>query len=426
MKGKKKLTPANSLKNVKQYIFEEGYLPSMLVFLFVIFTASAKSQSRKITRKNIVFIEYPNFPGAHSTWDDIGYDPKYNQVYIGVTNHIDSVGLYQYDASGNLMQLKGFISDMAHLRSFQWQGKIHSKLIADNNGEMYFSTDGGDSRHVDFMNGPHGYAGGYLMKWDPAKEKLTNLGMGLQYESLKDIDIDLKTGKIYAVTFPQVHFLVFDTKVNNLQDLGRLGGGHVPRVLFTDKWGNCYYVDWRQRLVKYEKSLSKLVFAKESLPAFPGTPGEVIITGITAYAKNKDESVIYLITYGGKILAFHPQKIGIGKVEDLGATFNGNGVKDKWLVYTPNLSLGNNEKLYYFIGGHGRSAIEDTTLFMEFDPRSREQSIIYKFPTTELEEATGSNVKDKEGNLFFAGRKGDEYGISKPFMIKFNPEKEVH
>ena len=424
MKDKKKSVSDNSsLKKVKQYLFKKGYLISMSVILCVVLTTSIKSQNREITRKNIAFIKYPNFPGAHSTWDDIGYDPKYNNVYIGVTNHIDSVGLYEYDVSKKLMGLKGFIGNLAHLRQFQWQGKIHSKIAVDNNGDVYFSTDGGDNRHVDFMNGPHGYGGGYLMKWDPVKEKLTNLGMGLQYESLKDIDIDPETGKIYAITFPQVHFLVFDTKVNNFQDLGRLGGGHVPRVLFTDKWGNCYYVDWRQRIVKYEKSLRKLVFAKESLPAFPGTPGEVIITGITAYAINEDENVIYLITYGGKIIAFHPQQIGIGKVEDLGATFN--GVKDKWLVYTPNLSLGNNGKLYYFIGGHGRSAIKDTTLFMEFNPQSKEQKIIYKYATTELEEATGSNVKDKEGNLYFAGRKGDEYGISSPFMIKFNPEKEV-
>jgi len=394
-------------------------------------SGGVKGQAGRITEKNIRFIEYPGFPGARSTWGDIGYNRKYNAVYIGVTNHIDSIGLYEYNISGNKMELKGFIGEMAHLRDFQWQGKVHSKIIADPDGCIYFSTDGGDMRQLDFMNGPHGYAGGYFMKWDPAEKRLTNLGMGLQYESLKDIDIDPGTGLIYGVTFPQVHFIVYNTKTNNLQDLGRLGCAHVPRVLFTDRWGNCYYVDWRQRLVKYEKGVNKLVFAKESLPAFPGTPGINIITGITAYARNRDESIIYLVTYGGKILAFHPEKTGIGKVDDLGGVFDASN-KEKWNYYVPNLNLGDNGKLYYLIGGHGNFAIMNKTVLMEFDPRSQERSIVYEYPVDILVEATGSDVKDKEGNLYFAGRKEamdsmayDSGDNSKAFMIKFNPDKEV-
>jgi hypothetical protein len=403
----------------------------MLFSLGTIFHPEINGQERSISEKNICFIQYPDFPRANSTWGDIGYNPKYNTVYIGVTNHIDSVGLFEYNIAKNEMELKGFVSELAHLRAFQWQGKVHSKIIADADGSVYFSTDGGDMRMLDFMNGPHGYAGGYFMKWDPAEKRLTNLGMGLQYESLKDIDIDPGTGILYAVTFPQVHFIVYDAKANNLRDLGRLGCAHVPRVLFTDRWGNCYYVDWRQRLVKYEKSMNKLVFNKESLPAFPGTPGINIITGITAYARNKDESIIYLVTYGGKLLAFHPEKTGIGKVDDLGGVFDASD-KEKWNYYVPNLNFGNNGKLYYFIGGHGNFAIKDKTVLIEFDPLSLEKRIIFEYPTDILAEVTGSDVKDRDGNLYFAGRLDEMDPLTDhsgerimAFMIKFNPDKEV-
>ena len=331
----------------------------------------------------------------------------------GVTNHIDSLGLYGYNISKNNMELKGFVRDLTNLRSFQWQGKIHSKFVPDADGNMYFSTDGGDYRHLNFMDGSKGYGGGYLMKWDPVVEKLTNLGMGLQYDSMKDIDIDPETGMIYAITFPQVHFLVYDTKKNNLRDLGRLGSTYVPRVLFTDQWGNCYYEDWRQRLVKYEKSIDKLVFDKKSLPTFH------TIESIIAYAKDEVKGIIYIITAGAKLFAFHPQKTGIGKVEDLGGVFDAIG-KEKWDYYAPNLNIGNNGKLYYFIGGHGNFAIKDKTVLIEFDPHSHERRILFEYPTTTLEEVTGSNVKDKEGNLYFAAR-----DANKAFMIKFNPEKDV-
>jgi hypothetical protein len=427
MKTKKGKSSKKIVSLIENYLMKVPKITlwMMLFAIGIILHPEIKGQESSITDKNICFIHYPNFPGAKSTWDDIGYNPIYNTVYIGVTNHIDSVGLFEYNVSKNTMVLKGFISELSHLRAFQWQGKVHSKIIADSDGAIFFSTDGGDMRQLDFMNGPHGYAGGYFMKWDPATENLTNLGMGLQFESLKDMDIDPGTGILYAVTFPQAHFIVYDTKTNNLRDLGRLGCAHVPRVLFTDRWGNCYYVDWRQRLVKYEKGINKLIFDKESLPAFSGTPGVNIITGITAYANNKDRSIIYLITYGGKLLAFHPEKTGIGKVDDLGGVFDASD-KEQWDYYVPNLNYGNNGKLYYFIGGHGNFAIMNKTVLIEFDPISREKRIIFEYPTSKLAEATGSDLRDKDGNLYFAGRIEEmDLSANKAFMIKFNPEKEV-
>ena len=419
-----------NLLNLFRIIYKKIVIP-LLFALCIIVSITVKGQGDPITKKNISFIEYPGFPDAHSTWDDIGYNSKYNTIYIGVTNHKDKVALYEYNASKNIMKLEGFISDLAHLRPFQWQAKIHSKIIAGSDGSMYFATDGGESREEYLMDHPQGYQGGFFMKWDPAHKQLINLGMGLQYESIKDVDIDPETGKIYAISYPQVHFLVYDPKKNDLQDMGRLGSTHVPRVMFTDRWGNCYYVDWRQRLVKFDKSLDKLIFAKESLPAFPGTPGSKIVTGITAYAKDTKNHIIYLITYGAKVLAFHPQKDGIGKVEDLGGIAD-TGNKDPWGPYVPNLNIGNNGKLYYIVGGHGNYVKENTTVLMEFNPATRKSKVIFDFPTDEISEATGSDTKDKDGNLYFLGRKDGKKGSndgkegSTPFLIKFNPQQELN
>lgn len=418
-------------------IYTTRHCKRWLVILLIFAFYQAKSQDAPIIDENITFIDYPDFPEANSTWGDIGYNPVYNTVYIGVTNHKNKIGFYEYAVADDKMRLKGFINEMGHLRDFQWQGKIHTKIICDPEGNVYFGTDGGESREEYLMNHPHGYAGGFLMKWDPKEERLTNLGMPMQYESIKDVDVDPETGKIYAISYPQVHFLTLDPKTNELQDYGRLGSAHVPRVIFTDRWGNCYYVDWRQRLVKFEKSTGKLVFAKESLPAFAGTPGGFIITGITAYAKDNENDIIYIVTYGAKMLALHTQETGIGKVDDLGAAFDTEDIP-LWKPYIPNLNLGDNNKLYYFIGGHGNYVKEDKTLLMELDPATKEKSIVLEYPTTEISEVTGSDIKDKDGNLYFAGRKirpRDENtpaslpsindDVSIPFMIKFNPQKAV-
>lgn len=379
-----------------------------------------------ITKANIAFINYIGFPEGQSTWDDIGFSSKYNKVVVGVTDHHDKVALFDYDVASGKMTNNGLISDMAHLRDFQWQAKIHSKIIEGKDGYMYFSTDGGESREEYFMNHPAGYGGGFFMKWHPVTKTLVNLGMGMQYESIKDIDLDPETGKLYGVSYPQVHFLVYDPAKNSMKDLGRLGSSHVPRVLFTDWWGNCYYVDWRQRLVKYQKDADSLLFAKNSLPAFSGTPGGKIVTGITAYAKDKKNNVIYLITYGAKIVAFYPEKNGIGKVVDLGGVADSSSKVESWGPYVPNLNIGNNGKLYYIVGGHGNYVIENKTVLIEFDPKTRKHTIIYQYPAEELSEATGSDTKDKEGNLYFAGRRDlDKNDHSAPFLIKFNPGKKV-
>jgi hypothetical protein len=327
--------------------------------------------------------------------------------------------------------LKGIIEKLAHLRGFQRQGKVHSQFVEGSKGNMFFSTDGGGAREEYLMNHPRGYLGGFFMKWNPGTQKLTNLGMGLRFDSIKDVDIDRATGKLYAISYPQVHFLIYNPKTNRMRDLGRLGSAHVPRVMFTDWWGNCYYVDWRQRLVKYEKSSDRLIFAKKSLPAFAHTPGSVIITGVMGYAKDRKDGIIYVATYGGRLVAFHPQKQGIGRVDDLGGMIDesdlGPGIPP-WKAYTPDMAFGDNGKLYYLVGAEGRYARKKTTLFVEFDPKTHRKRILFEYPTTELEEATGSNVKDKEGNLYFAGRKiirkhGQRKSI--PFMVKFNPTKEV-
>lgn len=399
-----------------------------MLLLFVLMAAAQTAllaQDKNITERNIEFIQYPDFPDAHSTWGSIGYNPVHNTVYIGVTNHKDNIALYEYDVSKNEMHKQGFIKDLALLRPFQWQGKIHSKIIAGPDGSVYFSTDGGESREEYLMNHPHGYSGGFFMKWDPKSKRLSNLGAGLPYESIKDIDIDPHTGVLYGITYPQAHLLVYDTKKNDLKDMGRLASSHVPRILFTDQWGNCYYVDWRQRLVKYEKKTGQLVFAEQSLPAFEGTPGSKIITGITGYAKDHKSGTIYLITYGAKVVSFKPQEEGIGNVKDLGGVYE-IGLKNKWGPYVPNLNFGNNGKLYYFIGGHGNYIKEGITVLVELDPKSGKRKVLFEYPVHVLSEVTGSDIKDREGNLYFAGRKSIAgHDASAPFMIKFNPEKEI-
>lgn len=404
----------------------------LMAFTAVIFLA-AGNVCAEITRKNLLYVDYPDFPDAHSTWGSIGYSSKWDRVYVGVTNHKDKVGLFEYDVPSAKMRLCGFLPQLSNLRDWQWQGKIHSQIVEGPDGLMYFSTDGGESREEYLMNHPHGYSGGFFFQWDPAENRLTNLGRGLQYESIKDIVVSSRSGLILGVSYPQVHLLLYDWKKNDLKDLGRVGSDHVPRVMFEDWFGNMYYVDWRQRLIKYEHHTGNLLFSPDSLPAFDGTPGYRIRTGITAYAKDQKNGVVYLVTYGGMLIAYYPTRSGFGKMEALGGVYDSQS-RAPYDYYCPNLALGDNGMLYYFIGGHG-SYVDGKLLnvLMEFDPASRTKRQVLSFPLKEVDEVTGAGVKDKDGNIYFCGRRSDreaeqmgESGASRPFMLIFNPEKEIN
>jgi len=63
---------------------------------------------------------------------------------------------------------------------------------------------------------------------------------------------------------------------------------------------------------------------------------------------------------------------------------------------------------------------------------------LFEYPSTVFVEATGCNTKDKDGNLYFAGKRnvprsernksnlaelGDNPTV--PFLVKFNPDKKV-
>ncbi len=407
-------------------------LGACIFMVLLVLGAGYHPAGAEITRKNIRFEEYPDFPDAHSSWGSIGYSKTHKKVYIGVTNHRDKVGFFEYDIKRRKMRLHGFLPELSNLREFQWQGKMHSQVVEGPDGCMYFSTDGGETRMLYLMNHPRGYGGSFFYRWDPVAERLDNIGMGPRFDSLKDMMIDRKSGKILATTFPQVHLLLYDPQKNDLRDLGRVGSTHVPRVLFNDRYGNVYYVDWRQRLVKYEHDTEKLLFAKESLPFFKGTPPYSIITGITAWAEDQEKGMIYLITYGSKMIAYYPTRLGFGNCEDLGGIYDSDQ-KQPYDYYCPNLALGDNGLLYYFIGGHGNyvDGVEQNVL-MEFDPEKKTKRMVLSFPLKEINEVTGANVKDEEGNIYFCGRRRDpraemmgESGASRPFMVIFNPEREI-
>ena len=56
-----------------------------------------------------------------------------------MTDHRSKIGLYEFDVAADRMRLVGFIADLANLRSYQCQGKIHSEIIEGPDGCLYLA-----------------------------------------------------------------------------------------------------------------------------------------------------------------------------------------------------------------------------------------------------------------------------------------------
>jgi hypothetical protein len=398
--------------------------------------AAILSNAFAVTKANFKFVDYPDMANPNSSWGSICYSTATNKVIIGVTDHVSQVGIFEWDCSKKTMSRRNWVSQGGHLQWFQWQGKIHSQMVENRkDGWVYFGTDGGEGREEYYMDHANGYFGGFFMKYNPATFEIINLGNGRRYESIKEIGIDQVRQRLYGITYPATHFLIKDLATDSLIDKGSLNKAHVGRTLFTDDWGNAYYTDMRGGLIKYEPAADTLLWADDLLARDTAvTSVTAVRSGLRAWTRVPKTNEYFFITTWSRIFKLTAREKGLGKVEDLGHILEPTKdikLKDIVGVNCPNMAFHPNKKLYFIAGGHGNYIKDDSTLVIEVDPALRTKKIIYAVSTDVISEATGSNVVDREGNLYFAARReGAVKSVGETIrgsaeLIIFNPEKEI-
>jgi len=400
-------------------------------------TAMLAYASFAITLANMKTVEYPDMANPHSSWGSIGYSSETNKVIIGVCDHSEAIAIMEWNCRTKKMTRRNWVATSGHLQKWQWQGKIHSQITENkNDGWMYFGTDGGESREEFYMDHPRGYHGGYIMKYNPVTYETINLGSAIRYESIKELVVDQKNNRLYGISYPADHFFIKDLATDSLFDKGMINKAHVARTLFTDKWGNAYYTDMRSYLLKYEPARDTFIWSSDYIPVDSAkTPAWLRRDGLRAWAKNEKTGDYYFQTNYSRLLQIAPQEKGLGNIKDLGYLLDPSPeIADTSIISanSPNLACGKNSRLYYWIGGHGNYLVKDSICLVECDPKTKIKKILLKRPKSEICEATGSNIMDKEGNIYWAayrsipGKSTAESGNSRALLIIFNPEKELN
>lgn len=224
---------------------------------------NAISQTEKIS-----FVETREYPGKDpSMWDGL-YVAVNGKVYTGLATEGKTSHFYVYDPATDSMKM---IADIAEFlgeqgKGIRTSGKIHNKAVEDLDGNIYFTTinNGAGPRNIDYTS----WKGGHWLKYDPAQDKLEDLGLIDEGIGLYPLVIDKERGYLFGTGFTG-YFYRFDIKNKVTKVLGRVANWDICRNIFCDDEGNVYGSFPVARVWKYESSTEKIIDLPIQIPYDP-------------------------------------------------------------------------------------------------------------------------------------------------------------
>ncbi len=187
---------------------------------------------------------YPVPPETHTgsgyTAVQCGSDGR---VYLGTTFNGGSAHLVRFDPAtkkwDDLFNAHQATRELGV--GLDAQAKFHARLLVDADGTVWAATKQGNE---DFTNRPEygesrsGYPGGHLFSYDPKTSAVVDHGILLKQEGLLGGAIDRVRKRLYYVSDPKGHFLIYDIATNRVRDLGTIGP--AVRYLALDANGRVF------------------------------------------------------------------------------------------------------------------------------------------------------------------------------------------
>ena len=153
------------------------------------------------------------------------------------------------------------------------QSKIHTQIVVDKRGRLWFGTWAEEFRSSGF---PKGYPGGHLVSYDPNTAQAVDHGVliGPRVEEptkvsdyglyLIALDINRDKNELYILTGDEIQLLVYDITTNKHFTAGTIDAPaenlvhYGIRDLKVAADGNVYIFDHWGRIVRYDREKKKL------------------------------------------------------------------------------------------------------------------------------------------------------------------------
>jgi hypothetical protein len=164
------------------------------------------------------------------------------RVYLGTTFYEGFARFLVLPPGGREFQL---LADMAAATGEATPGpyaqaKIHTKPAVAPDGKVYFGTKSGKPAADERWQA--NYPGGHLLVYDPAANRVSDLGIIRPRQSIIAVGVDPRRNLVYAVTDPDGRLSVYDPRARTFSDKGVLAWGPQPsRYLVVLSNGDVYH-----------------------------------------------------------------------------------------------------------------------------------------------------------------------------------------
>jgi hypothetical protein len=232
------------------------------------------------------------------------------RVYVGLNHHGGGATVAVYDSVSDQMRNLGDVNRITGYTNLQVepQAKVHTQICEGPDGKIYFGTHLSAFYGFAKFTSPEAYPGGHWMVYDPKTDLLTDLGLAKKGNGLLTMTIDPFRERLYALTYPMAHFILYDIKSGNTRDMGRVQNWDaIGRTLAVDDKGRIYGPREQGRLWRYDPQTDRIENLMIQLPQREvGVPvhrahWETEQTW-TAVAHSPDHKLIYFLETGSSYL----------------------------------------------------------------------------------------------------------------------------
>ena len=201
--------------------------------------------------------------------------------------------------------------------------KVHTQICTIGS-KVYFGSDCTYWIRAQYRAYPDAYPGGHLFEYDPATGKCRDLGILVPHESLKSMAADPARGKLYILSHPYQHFLIYDVRTRRLVDRAVFDDSYTTRGIICIPDGRVYTTNRHGFICRYQPDDDD--FATLKVQIGPDNHG-------FAYVNKK----IYVGSRDGYLYEYDPDNGPEGTVRRVGPSYGLDkaGKVRAELVYQP-------------------------------------------------------------------------------------------
>jgi len=394
------------------------------------------------------FYEFTDVPTSDSCWS-LSAGPDGCIYAAACSEHLGGVSVYvaryddEHDRLDYILELATAVNDPPD-SGRATQCKIHYCFCPSrHDGILYAATHLSGPALGDFLYSPwadwsdprKAFRGSALIAYDTKTDEVRWWDTIAPREGSRCMALDEERGRIYIVTYPRDHFVIYDIPTRTRRDLGRIGSVN-SQIVFTDRRGRAYTSSDMGQLVRYDPDRDRL----EEIPTYiPCEPYQSRWHSVFYDAVASPEGdCIYAVTWRAHehLFRYWPEDGPYGRMEDLGPATPERDRSlpiDTFTDHTGGLVFGADGMLYYVAsrwegGPDVRPTPQDCTgVIYRMDPRTLARDDMAplareKFPA----QYVSRGGRDRFGNLFFGHVGGRPSGIFRMPMDVPGGRSDLH